>query len=90
MTKNYAIGETACREYLLDGNKITGVEASILFGVGLLSRLISRMRNEGYVIKSQACTYAAVIVRINQFANITPPPNLPVREITFTEYWISR
>ena len=59
-------------------------------GVGLLSRLISRMRNEGYVIKSQACTYAAVIVRINEFAHITPPSNLPVREITFTEYWISR
>jgi len=90
MSKNYSIGETACREYLLSGSKITGVEASILFGVGLLSRLVSRMRNEGYVIKSQSCTYAAVIVRVNQFAQLTPPANLPVREISFTEYWISR
>lgn len=90
MSKNYSIGETACREYLLSGNKVTNLEASILFGVGLLSRLISRMRAEGYVVKSQSCTYAAVIVRVNQFAQLTPPANLPVREISFTEYWISR
>ncbi len=88
--KQKSIGETACREYLLAGHKITNLEASLLFGVGLLSRLISRMRQEGYVIKSQSCTYAAVLVRVNQYAQLTPPSNLPIREIIFTEYWISK
>jgi hypothetical protein len=88
--KKTPIGETACREYLAAGNAITSVEASILFGVGHLSRLISRMRSEGYVIKSKNCTYAAVLVRVNQFVKLTPPPNLPIREIIFTEYWLSK
>lgn len=88
--KQMSVGETACREYLLDGEKVTQLEASLLFGVGLLSRLISRMRREGYVIKSQRCTYAAVVVRVNQYAKLTPPSNLPIREIIFTEYWISK
>jgi hypothetical protein len=88
--KQQSIGETACREYLLNSNRITNLEASLLFGVGLLSRLISRMRKEGYVIKSQSCTYAAVLLRINQYAQLTPPKNLPIREIIFTEYWISK
>jgi hypothetical protein len=88
--KHKSIGETACREYLLSGQKVTNFEASLLFGVGLLSRLISRMRKEGYVIKSQNCTYAAVLIRVNQYAQLTPPINLPIREILFTEYWISK
>jgi hypothetical protein len=88
--KHISIGETACREYLLAGQKITNLEASLLFGVGHLARLISRMRKEGYVIKSQNCTYAAALVRINQYAKLMPPPNLPIREIIFTEYWISK
>lgn len=89
MKKN-PIGETACREYLATGDAITYLEASILFGVGDLARLISRLRSEGYVIKSKKCTYAAVLVRINKFVNLTPPPNLPIREIIFTEYWLSK
>lgn len=88
--KHNSIGETACREYLLSGKKVTNLEAALLFGVGLLSRLISRMRTEGYIVKSQSCTYAAVLVRVNQFAKLQPPSNLPIREIQFTEYWISK
>ena len=51
MRNQNAMGELACREHLLDGNRLTGLEASVLFGVSLLSRLISRMRKEGFVIK---------------------------------------
>jgi hypothetical protein len=85
-----SIGETACREYLLTGKRLTNLEASLLFGVGLLSRLISRMRREGYVIKSQECTYAAVLIRVNQYIHLIPPADLPIREIRFTEYWINK
>lgn len=89
MNNQNAMGELACREHLLGGNRLTGLEASVLFGVSLLSRLISRMRKEGFVIKSQNCTYAAVVQRLSQYANLTPPPDLPVREIYFTEYWVN-
>ena len=88
--KHRSIGETACREHLIDGNMVTNLEASLLFGVGNLTRLISRMRLEGYFIKSRSCTYAAALTRINQYAQLTPPENLPIREIIFTEYWISK
>lgn len=88
--KHKSIGETACREHLIAGNMVTNLEASLLFGVGNLTRLISRMRLEGNVIKSRSCTYAAALTRINQYAQLTPPKNLPIREILFTEYWISK
>ncbi len=88
--KQKSIGETACREHLISGNMVTNLEASLLFGVGNLTRLISRMRLEGYVIKSRSCSYAAALTRINQYAQLTPPSNLPIREILFTEYWISK
>ena len=88
--KRRSIGETACREYLLAGNKVTNLEASLLFGVGNPNALISRLRQEGYIIKSESCTYAALLVRVNQYIQLTPPENLPIREIFFTEYWISK
>lgn len=88
--KRRSIGETACREHLLAGNKVTNLEASLLFGVGNPYALISRLRQEGYIIKSESCTYAAMLVRVNQYIQLTPPENLPIREILFTEYWISK
>ena len=90
MSKNVQIGETACKEHLLAGNRITQVEATILFGVGLLSRLISRMRKDGFTIGSRHCTYAAVIERLAPHATLVPPRNLDVRTIPLTEYWVSR
>ncbi|MFM2152523.1 MAG: hypothetical protein RL199_958, partial [Pseudomonadota bacterium] len=51
MAGAFSVGETACKEHLLAGHRLTGLEATILFGVGLLSRLIARMRREGFIIK---------------------------------------
>lgn len=90
MKNSNPVGELACREHLIDGNKLTGLEASVMFGVSSPSRLISRMRKEGFVIKSKRCTYAAVLTRLNQYAHLTPPANLPVRDIHFTEYWVNK
>lgn len=90
MKNRNSVGELACREYLLEGNKLTGLEASTLFGVSWLSKLISGLRKEGWVIKSQTCTYAAANERINKYATLVPPTNLPVREIYFTEYWVNK
>ena len=88
--KQQTIGETACREYLLEGHKLTNLEASLLFGVGNPYALISRLRKEGYVFKSETCTYAAVLVRLNKYINLTAPENLPIREVFFRQYWINK
>lgn len=90
MASSFSVGETACKEHLLAGHRLTGLEATILFGVGLLSRLIARMRRDGFIIKSRTIPYAAAVERLAPHARLVPPPNLPVREILLTEYWVSR
>ena len=80
----------AVREFLATGKPLTELEAIMLFGAPHLPDLISKMRREGEVIESQKVSYAAVVRRINEHAVLTPPANLPVRELHFTEWWISR
>ncbi len=78
------------REHLAEGHPITQLEALTLFGVPSLTQLISDMRREGWVIQSRTVPYMAALARVNQFAKLTPPANLPVREIRLTEYWVSK
>lgn len=80
----------AAKEHLLSGNPITRLEALVLFGVSNLTDLVSEMRKQGWVIESKTSTYAAACKRLNQHAQLLPPPNLPIREIMQTEYWISK
>lgn len=81
--------EAAVREYLLTGNPITGLEALVYFGVSSLTKTISLLRREGFLIKSRTIPYAVAVVRINKVAVLKPPTDLPIREIQLTEYWIS-
>lgn len=80
----------ALKEHLLAGNPITNLDAIVLFGVPSLTQTISDMRREGWVIQSQRVPYAKAVTRINEYANLKPPKNLPIREVQLTEYWISR
>ena len=48
------------------------------------------MRRDGYVIKSKRVPFVAALRRINESATLEPPRNLPVKEVTLTEYWLSR
>jgi hypothetical protein len=82
--------EMAVKEHLLEGHPLTQLESITLFGLSLLSRTISRMRKDGWVIKSQRVPYAKALNRVNQFAQFTPPKNLPVRDVYLTEYWVQR
>lgn len=81
--------EAAVREHLLTGNAITGLEALIYFGVSSLTKTISLLRRDGFLIKSRTIPYAVAVVRINRVAVLKPPVDLPIREIMLTEYWIS-
>lgn len=80
----------AAREHLLSGQPLTRLDAIVLFGLSNLPELIYEMKKQKFVVKKRNVTYAAVMVRINQHAVLKPPPNLPIREIMLTEYWISR
>ena len=90
-TEGVKYGSTlALKEHLLEGNSITSLEALTLFGVQDLTREITRMRREGWIIKSNKTTMLSTLRRLNEFAVIEPPKNLPIKEIMLTEYWVNR
>ena len=80
----------AAREHLVSGKPLTRLEALVLFGVSNLPELVYEMRKQGLMVKQRSVPYATAMVRINEHATLKPPPNLPIREIMLTEYWVSR
>ncbi len=88
MTKTYG-KSLALKEYLLKGNKISFIEAGILFGIGNLWNEIRLIKNDGFIVKSQKVPMALIIRRLNKRVTCTTPDNLPIREINMIEYWIS-
>ena len=80
----------AAKEHLIGGKPLTRLEAIILYGVANLPDLIKEMRGQGWIVKSRNISYAAAMARLNEYAELQPPRNLPIREIQFTEYWVSR
>ena len=80
----------AAKETLLAGKPLTRLEAMVLFGVANLPDVVKAMRREGWVVEQRLVPYAAAMKRINEYAVLKPPPNLPVREIMVTEYRVSK
>jgi hypothetical protein len=80
----------AAREHLLAGNPLTRLEAIVLFGVSNLPELVYEMKRQQIRVEKRDVPYATAMVRINKHALLKPPPNLPIREILLTEYWVSR
>jgi hypothetical protein len=80
----------ALREHMLEGNRVSLLEAMLLFGVQGPNAELGRMKKDGFLIKSQKVPMAKIIRRINQYTECKVPENLPYREINMTEYWISR
>lgn len=80
----------AAREHLMGGQPLTRMEALVLFGLSNLPELVYELRQQGFIVKSKKVPYATAMVRINKHAVLKPPANLPIREIIFTEYWVSR
>lgn len=90
-TDGSAIAINAAREHLLSGKPLTRLEALVLFGLSNLPELVYEMRKkQGFIVESRKVSYARAMVRINEYAVLKPPPNLPIRDIMFTEYWISK
>lgn len=78
------------KEHLHSGKPITGLEAMVLYGVAHLPKVIKDMRQEGWTVHLRPVAYAAAVKRVNEYAVLQPPQNLPVREIQLTEYWMSK
>jgi Helix-turn-helix domain len=80
----------ALKEHLAAGNPITRLEAMVYFGVPNLTSNISKMRQEGWMMRSKKVSFLKVLLRINKVAVLKPPQNLPVNEIEMTEYWVEK
>ena len=88
MRKSYR-KNMALREYLLKGNKISFIEAGIIFGVGNLWEQIRNIKKSGFVVKSQKVPMALIMRRLNKKFVCKTPNRLPTKEIMMIEYWIS-
>ena len=83
-------GVVAAREHLLSGEPITRLEAIILFGVPDLTKLISDLRRDGFTVQTRQVSYVTAVTRVNRYAVLQSPANLPVKEISLTDYWVSK
>ena len=82
-------GSDAIKEYLLEGNEISLMEAMLLVGVQNLNAELARLRNVGFVVQKRRVPMAKILRRANKFCEVKAPSNLPIREILVTEYWLS-
>jgi|TARA_B110000285_G_C14535976_1_gene342832 hypothetical protein len=73
-----------------NGRRISLVESQILFGVQNLNAFLTIIKRDGNIIKSTKVPMARVIKRMNEHCVVTPPKELPIREIMVSEYWISK
>lgn len=89
MKKNYS-GVMAMKEHILKGNKISNLEALLLFGVQNLQNEMRLMKNEKYFIKSNKVPMVKILNRVNKYVSCKAPDNLPVKDILSIEYWISQ
>lgn len=77
------------KSYLLKGKPLTELESNVLFGMPSLTKLVSEMRREGFHFETRKTNYATALRRINDYASLKPPSDLPIREINLTEWWLS-
>ena len=91
MSSNKGERYLAIKEHMLAGNPVTILEAGVVFGfVGGFTAFISKLRREGWVVDKRKISMVKAIIRINEYALLQPPENLPIKEIQLTEYWINR
>ena len=75
-------------EGLFQGRRISRIEAMVLFAIPNLTSIISQLRKRGLTIHSAPVPYADVLQRINKFALLQPPNQLPINELVMNEYWL--
>ena len=81
---------SALREHMLEGHRVSLLEAILLFGVQGPNAEFARLKKDGFIVKSQKVPMAKIIRRVNEYTVCKVPDNLPYTEIVMSEYWISR
>ena len=81
---------TALKDHMLRGNKVSRIESLVIFGVQNFTAVLSILKKDKFIIKKQPVTMAKIIRRMNEYCNCTPPRNLPTKEITMHEWWVSK
>ena len=81
---------SALKDHLLKGNKVSQLDALMLFGVQRLPNMINDMRKAGFVVQTERISMIKVIVRLNKYCSVTPPKNLPTKEVFVTDYWVGK
>ena len=90
MNKSHYKTSLALEEHMLSGERVSIIEANIVFGVQSFNRTLTTMKRNGRLIKTQKVPMAKVIRRLNNYCLCKPPKELPLREILVSEYWISK
>jgi hypothetical protein len=83
-------GKQALLEYMLDGNRVSLLEAILLFGVQAPNAEFTRIKRQNFIVKSQKVPMARIMARIQKYTACEAPSELPTREILMTEYWLDR
>ena len=78
----------AAREHLESGGRLTNLEAVVMFGMKNIARLASEYRKEGVRVGKATIPYARALRRLNKYAQVEPPKELPIRDLTLIEYWL--
>lgn len=80
----------ALREHMLEGHRVSLLEAMLLFGVQNLNAEMARMKRDGLLFTSRRVPMVAIMHRLNEFTLCKVPQELPYGDIYMREYWISR
>ena len=80
----------ALKEHMLKGNKVSRIESLVIFGVQNFTAVLSILKKDRFIIKKQPVTMAKIIRRMNEYCDCKPPKNLPTKEITMHEWWVSK
>lgn len=81
---------SALKDHMLNYNRVSQLDALIIFGVQSFTSFIYFFRREGYVIHTEKVPMIKVLVRVNKYCKIEPPKNLPTKEVIVTDYWLGR
>ena len=81
---------SALKDHMLNNNRVSQLDALILFGVQNLAMEIHRIRKEGFTTNSERVSMIKTLVRLNKYCVVKPPKNLPTKEVFVTDYWIEK
>jgi|TARA_B110000967_G_scaffold189955_1_gene214180 hypothetical protein len=91
MAQKIKYGNTsALTEYMIEGNRISRIESLLLFGVQNFTAVLTTIKRKGFIVKKTSVSMAKIIRRINKNLKCEAPKNLPIRDITMSEWWISK